>query len=472
MINEIPGATEFPSCLPEQISQNFETIRDAGYDVREYTISAPARVFADSNGAHPHLVTATSEFTSRVVSVFPLSPEKFSGNVHFELLNPSGGMESSMFWPDAAGYILQRGDAYVGLTCKNVIVEALKARSSTRYAHLSVGHDGLLWDMVAAVARALRTSEGGGMLPALKPAERIIANGWSQSGSFLRTYLSEHLHELHSLEAGHDIIDGYVIGVSSGGFGPMGYVNIDRDGELDFDEDLRPLGDFDQLQLDDPRRVVRGASVPVMEFMTEDEVMQHQWHSRGDSDTPGDLYRCYQIPGRGHISGVRRVWYEKPVDGRQVPEGDLADGPEHVATIFLLAAALDNLILWTRGVKPPRADPIVVDIPASYVRDMAGVDYRALRSAKDSSGHAKGGVRYLDVDVPHTSMAADVDGPLTMKFWEHRAFSADQMRGLYGSVEVYRERVERRLAELVEARWYLPEHVPTALHHALDGIEF
>ncbi|MFN7150782.1 MAG: hypothetical protein ACK4V6_15065, partial [Microthrixaceae bacterium] len=45
-----------------------------------------------------------------------------------------------------------------------------------------------------------------------------------------------------------DIIDGYLIGVSSGGFGPMGYVELDRDGEMEFDEDLRP---------------VAGATVPV-----------------------------------------------------------------------------------------------------------------------------------------------------------------------------------------------------------------
>ncbi|MGO4237742.1 alpha/beta hydrolase domain-containing protein [Pseudarthrobacter sp. YAF2] len=192
MIYELSGATESPSHLPQQISENVAVIKDSGYDIREFTITEMGRQFAENNGAMPHPVLATSYFTNHVITVVPLRPERFSGYVHLELLNPSGGVESSMFWPDAAGYVLRRADAYVGLTCKSVIVEALKRSAPDRNARLSVEYDGLLWDAIAAVARALRAPAGGGLLPGLKGAERIVANGSSQSGSFLRSYLSGH----------------------------------------------------------------------------------------------------------------------------------------------------------------------------------------------------------------------------------------------------------------------------------------
>ena len=192
MIYELSGATESPSHLPQQISENVAVIKDSGYDIREFTITDMGRQFAGNNGAMPRPVLATSYFTNHVITVVPLRPERFSGYVHLELLNPSGGVESSMFWPDAAGYVLRRADAYVGLTCKSVIVEALKRSAPDRNARLSVEYDGLLWDAIAAVARALRAPAGGGLLRGLKGAERIVANGSSQSGSFLRSYLSGH----------------------------------------------------------------------------------------------------------------------------------------------------------------------------------------------------------------------------------------------------------------------------------------
>src|SRR6185437_14991042 len=120
----------------------------------------------------------------------------------------------------------------------------LRTISPERYGRLRFDHDGAIWDLIGAVAAACRRPEAGGLLPGLRAPARTLLTGWSQSGSFLRTYLSEGLHDLHRNELGHEPVDGYLIGVSSGGFGPMGYVNVDRDGEIEFDAMLRPLSEL------------------------------------------------------------------------------------------------------------------------------------------------------------------------------------------------------------------------------------
>ncbi|MFG2030169.1 alpha/beta hydrolase domain-containing protein [Streptomyces sp. NPDC048825] len=458
---------------------------DHGYDVFEYAVSGVARLYTDG-AARPPATTGTVSCTTRVLVVRPVTDEAFSGRVHVELLNPSTGYDFPMYWPDLAGHLIRSGDAYVGMTCKNVTAEALRRMAPERYGDLSFPHDGAVWDLLGSVATTLRSPHGGGVLPGLREPARILATGWSQSGSFLRTYLSEGLHEQHCGETGRTVVDAFLIGVSSGGFGPMGYVNVDRHGEMAFDADLRPVGgQLVQLPMDDARRTVRGSRVPVMELMSEDEALHHLWHQRPDSDVPGDLYRCYQLPGRGHESGLlddsvrssdhaqARAHGHGGTDpsggadapgGVEVPEGIEAAPPlRHGASKYLLPAAVENLLRWADGVAAPRIDPIAVMARPGSRLDADGLDYGGTYVLSDADGLALGGMRHLEVDLPVARSLRAPDGPMTIRTWHREPFEPAELTRRYTSPQRLRQLASERAWRLADQGCYLPEDVADAV---------
>lgn len=449
-----------------------DQLESSGYRVDEFMLRGEARIFEDSRTRPPRASPDRAAYTTRVLAIRPTSDVTFSGVVHVELINPSTGADFPMFWPDAGRHLMRSGHAYLGITCKRVTVEALRRVSAVRYGDLRFDHDGAIWDMIGVVGAACRCAEADGLLPGLRAPERALINGWSQSGSFLRTYLSEGLHELHRQELGQDPYDGYLLGVSSGAFGPMGYVNVDRDGEGEFDDQLRPLTPFAIVPLDDPRRVVRGSAVPVIEYMSEEEAVTNLWHQRPDSDVPGDLFRCYQIPARGHESGLldeRLRAADHEALGQPLPaEQELP--VRHRASEYLLAAALETLLAWTNGVPAPRADPIPLRVDPAFDRDPLGVDYSGVSAARDADGHALGGVRYLEVELPVARMAADSWDAPAMNPWSHRCFDAGELRRRYGSPAALRERAQRAVDGLVAARWYLPADAADAVERLMSSL--
>ncbi|MPY59528.1 alpha/beta hydrolase domain-containing protein [Streptomyces spongiae] len=439
-------------------------LEDHGYGVFEYAVSGVARLYADG-AARPPATVGTVSCTTRTLVVRPLTDDAFSGHVHVELLNPSTGRDFPMYWPDLACHLLRRGDAYVGMTCKNVTTEALRRMSPERYGDLSFPHDGAVWDLLGSLATTLRSPQGGGLLTGLREPTRILTTGWSQSGSFLRTYLSEGLHEQHCDETGRTVVDAFLIGVSSGGFGPMGYVNVDRHGEMDFDTDLRPVGGrLVQLPMDDARRVVRGSHVPVMELMSEDEALHHLWHQRPDSDVPGDLYRCYQLPGRGHESGLldESLRYADHAQAR-AEEPSAAPTLRHGASRYLLAAAVENLLRWADGVSAPRIDPITVMARPGSRLDADGLDYGGTFVLSDADGHALGGMRHLEVDLPVACSWREPDGPMTIGTWHCEPFGPTELARRYTSPERLRQLASERARRLADRGCYLPEDVADAV---------
>ena len=437
-----------------------------GYEVREYEVATRARVFANGSERPPRAASEL-DLGTRVLVVRPQLHEQFSGRVHVELLNPSTGQDFPMYWPDLAHHLVRSGDVYVGVTCKQVTVEALRAIAPDRYGALSMEHDGAVWDLLGCVGATLKDATDR-LLPGFGTPQVVLATGWSQSGSFLRTYLSEGLHDLHSAELGHDAFDAFLIGVSSGGFGPMGYIPVGRHGEMSFDDDLMPIGDpLPQLPMTDARRVVRGSPVPVLELMSQDEALHHVWHQRPDSDVPGDLFRCYQLPGRGHESGLLDE-ADREADHRDASVLGARDSagtapPRHGASRFLLPAAVEALIAWVAHVPPPRHDPIAVIAEAGTELDPAGLDFARVHCLADADGVARGGVRYLEVDLPIARMTPDDDGPITMRAWRHEPFGTEELRLRYGSTTRLRLLAQRRAVELVKTGAYLAQDAAAAV---------
>jgi hypothetical protein len=441
-------------------------LAEAGYVVEEFVVAGRARVFAaDAQEDDPR-----GAFATRVLAIRPRADAAFSGVVHLELLNPSTGEDFPMFWPDAGFHLMERGDAYLGVTCKNVTTADLRSRDPERYGSLRIEHDSVIWDLLGAVGCATHKPEGGGLLPGLRTPSRRFATGWSQSGSFLRAYLGERIHQQHSAVVGGEIIDGYLIGVSSGGFGPMGYVELDRDGEMEFDEDLRPVAAATvPVAMTDARRVIHAPPVPVIEYMSEDEAVHHVWHRRPDSDVPGDRYRCYQIPGRGHETGMLAT-VDRAAELGLTPEelGDVVDPVRHDSSKWLIAAAVSHLVAWADGVVPPRADPIPVEVAPGHPLDPFGFDYSQVSIPRDATGYAFGGVRHLDADLPTARSEIDPSGPLTMRLWMRTPLPAAELAARYGNADAFRALARSHADGLVAAGCLLPRHAASAVDAAVD----
>lgn len=461
-------------------------LSEAGYAAREFRVSGSARVFRERDRA------GTPEpYATRVLAIAPRRDADFSGVVHIELLNPSTGTDFPMFWPDAGFHLIARGDAYLGVTCKSVTVEDLRRRNPERYGSLRFPHDSAVWDLLGSVAASTHLPAAGGLLPGLRTPSRRFATGWSQSGSFLRTYLSERLHEEHSAAFGAvararsgelaggggatpgrlvQIVDGYLIGVSSGGFGPMGYVELERDGEMTLDASFAPAAALTGVvPLDDRRRTITRPPVPVIEYHSEDEAQHHLWHLRPDSDLPGDRYRCYQVPGRGHEPGLMPSSARRTEQGLgDVPAAELdsADSPRNEGSRWLIAATVSHLVAWSDGTAPPRADPIPFEVPRGFARDPQGVDYSGITPVRDGEGHAVGGLRYLEIDLPLARMSVVPSEQFIMPPWAHEPFSRSEADERYGGPAAYEELARRRAAELVETGWLLPEHAAEAVRLA------
>lgn len=474
-IRPLPASTgRGPFLSPERwVTDAHPPLVDAGYEVREYLVSGVSDVYI------PQLTAGDprGEYTTRALVVRPSSVEAFSGVVHLELLNPSTGEDFPMFWPDAGFHLMDRGDVYVGVTCKAVSASSLRDRDLERYADLRIRHDSVVWDMLGSIAAALRAPDGNGLLDGLGRIRRLFATGWSQSGSFLRTYIAEGLHMEHSRSASPTenvaIIDGYLIGVSSGGFGPMGYVELSRDGEIEFDESLKPATlNPGQIPVHDPRRTVAGSTVPVIEYMSQDEAAHHIWNLRPDSDDPNDLYRGYQIPGRGHETGLLQTADREP---EAASYGDPApawpDPPRHESSRWLIAAAVEHLVAWAEGVTPPRAEPIRFAVNASEPLDPRGLDFGYVSIPTDDAGHALGGVRHLEVDLPTHHWTWVALGASVGREWSATPFTAAELQERYGGAAEYQRRVRERASQLVTAGWILPQHLERAITDATERFE-
>jgi hypothetical protein len=224
---------------------------------------------------------------------------------------------------------------------------------------------------------------------------------------------------------------------------------------VSWDADLRPRGQLRNVEAGDPRRVIRGSPVPVIELLSEDEAL-HDWATqRPDSDVPGDLFRCYAIPGRGHESGLLNdlSWSDDRM-AAGVPGAAVRPMRRHHPTAHLLAAVLEHLVAWAGGTAAPRVDPLPVIVPAGFRHDPEGVDFAGVRILHDADGHALGGLRYLDIELPVARAAPRPDGPSTMREWAEEPFAEEELVRRYGSREGLRA-CAGRVAERLVAQGFL-----------------
>jgi hypothetical protein len=369
---------------------NFES---QGYIEEEYFISGTANEYElvapdDTSSFAVKVRTPDLLYTTRMLLLRPADPNKFSGNVIVEFLNPSASFDWAFGWQCFNRYIMQNGDAWVGITCRGVTMRALKKFDPVRYEPLSFAKErAQAWDIFTQVGALLKSQDKSSPLHGFN-VKYVYGHGYSQSGGMMITYIN-FLHPLAKLGDGKYIYDGYLPATAGG---PI-YIN---------DDDLKSADDtimtFGDKPESDPRRVIQPAGVPVIHTVTETEIadtiipgFNAVLTRRPDSDTAPDLFRRYEIPGGCHLNTYNSSEWKVPDEDQAKAigaakiwccNGALSDIPEH----FMFDGCLANLEKWVRnGTLPPKADKIEIENSAIV---------------RDEFGNAKGGLRSPYVDVP------------------------------------------------------------------------
>ena len=117
-----------------------QDLAGVGYVEEEYLVSGLANVYDfDANGKVV-VKTPHAPYTTRLLVRRPVSPQKFSGTVVVELLNPTAMYDLDFQWQYAGEYFMEHGDAWVGITSKPVTAKALKIFDPGRYGAVSMAN--------------------------------------------------------------------------------------------------------------------------------------------------------------------------------------------------------------------------------------------------------------------------------------------------------------------------------------------
>ncbi len=424
-----------------------------GYVEEEYFVSGEANIYVWPARGQLTVRTADAPYTTRVLVRRPANEADFSGNVVVEMLNPSNLFDLNIGWAISHEQMLRNGDAWVGITAKPISVVTLKQFDADRYRALSwdnplpldhadncevTGRDtvrttenGLVWDIYSQVAAWLRSTAPSNPFlyaEADSVAEHLYGWGFSQTGSFLYTYINA-VHPEVVKNNGQSLFDGYIVAVSS------------RPAPIN---QCAP-----RFDADDPRRPILNAGVPVIHIMSQSDYLSGIASRQPDSDEPGNRFRHYEIAGAGHASPDELYWGPAPADliqaGREVPPLSCNEGPRsRFPNKLLFNAALAGLDQWVRyDISPPKAKAIRVENGEAIL---------------DEHGNVIGGVRSPYVDVPASTWNGNSTGESFCRIAGHEIpFDNAKLKALYGSHSRYVEAVTRSVNELVAAGFIVKE---------------
>ncbi|MGY0063845.1 alpha/beta hydrolase domain-containing protein [Streptomyces sp. LZ34] len=376
----------------------------------------------------------------------PRDGARFSGTVIAEPLHVHG---IAPIWIYTAPYIMRSGHAWVEITAQKTTLDLhVQPSNPERYEALRIeGPDTADFDanpnfgrpelaqvfwselerrnraagtILAQAGAALRSPQGP--FAGWHVAHVILA-GHSQTGS-VTTYYIRDTHDVQRLGDGSPVYDGFF---------PSGF----------------------------PFEAFHDVGVPVVQVMSDGDVSRPDYslspgyggrrYRRDDSDKPGDQFRLYELAAVPHM-GTRHAPYDDVSLWQATfpDEPDATFGPRmsSLPHFELFSVGLHHLVEWVaNGTVPPRAERIEVG-PDGYF-------------ATDAHGNSRGGVRCVQLDVPHSAYRpnpTNPDGtPSYLTVGSEEPFDPRKLRQLYQDSSDYVERFNRRLDELVAEGWLLAE---------------
>jgi catechol 2,3-dioxygenase-like lactoylglutathione lyase family enzyme len=348
-------------------------------------------------------------YTTRIIVRRPTDPAQFSGTVVAEALH-AGGRSLIFEWSRVS--ILTRRHMFVEIVHSPANVALFKTFNGERYAPLSIAI-GQTNEILAQVGMLVKSGAAPFAGYAIR---RMMLMGTSASSGTVRGYFPAHA--ARRLVDGKPIYDGFLL-TSTNGNEPLPIVDV-----------------------------------PIVQMPTQTEVTT--WaeagikYRRPDSDAPGNRYRLYEVAGMPHNNSRENPGFLN--DPCTLPVTDFPAGA-------FTALGLNYLVDWiATGKTPPHAPPIEVD--QNTANDGSFL-------ALDEFGNARGGIRNVYVDVPVAANGVIGKGKTTAQdrlcllAGTKVPLAPDVLRRLYKSKDDYVSKVDRRLKELVDAGWFLPEYADT-----------
>jgi hypothetical protein len=444
----IPVTTDsYPFMAANRSTPAFD-LSKAGYTEEEFIVSGSANVYDWATDGTLNVKTPNAPYGTRILVRRPSNPARFSGTVVVELLFPARRFDWAMMWGFSHDYIIEHGDAWVGISLP-AVADGLKKFNPTRYAAVSfpnpnsgapcgnapatASEDGLRWDMISQVGALLKSNVAGRPLA----GSRVQYLFLTTQGADVATYANA-IHA--NLENGKPVYDGYLI---KAGFN---MAKISQCAPAPSANDLR--------------QAIKNVGVPVIEVAAQGEIIGGTYaYRRADSDEPNDRFRLYEVAAAGHID--KYAYFGFPIQSDQVaavgnaqgsvewpfnakcdPEIPLMD-PSLIGYVF--NAAFANLDQWVRkGTPAPRAARV-------ELKD-AGTPQASV--AADKMAHGLGGVRTPQIEVPDAAYFTSRPGPGTCREMGHKIpFDAARITELYGSRKAYTTKFTEAVDRLLKERW-------------------
>ena len=452
----------------------------AGYVEEEYFLEGTASTY-DWIGISRDVraVAGPSPYATRILVRRPRDAKRFSGRVEVTVLNASTGVDQG--GPTNFARMVKDGDAWIGITSKALTAKALKRFDPVRYAPLDwsnpapegarcaqptivpvytiggqqildlmsrmgmegstpANEDGLVYDMLAQLARLLKSDARGQVLPgAMVP--RLYLTGVSQSSLLIRTWVTA-FHDRYRTPAGKPLYDGYLAVV-----GPA-MLRLNQCGP--------------DVLAQDPRQKLVPGDVPFISLSSEGESWLFRHTRQPDAFTRHGGIVSYEVTGASHpraevptiapdplriasAADQAKAGFVSPTGSapsRMIPAGYSANAMPWAP---IVRGAYRNLLAWAEnGRKPPAAPAMALD--------------DKLEIHRDAHGNGLGGLRQPYVAVPtavHRG-AVSVGGPGAI-FGIQKPFSPEELKALYPTHAAYVARFAAATDRLLEQGFILPE---------------
>jgi hypothetical protein len=351
--------------------------------------------------------TAAGEpYETRLVIRKPRNNDKFSGLAIAEPMHPAAAAAHAFEYNSL--YIMDVGHIAVEIDTQGV--ELIAAFNPERYGSLKVTQRQVS-DILAQAGALIKSPQSP--IANLK-LRKMILWGTSASSQMVVSYLPTH--KVQKLASMANIYDGFMPTMNGSTIAPV--------------------------------------DVPIIQVPT-----QHEYEvlatAAQDSDEPGKQFRVYQFAGMAHLDS-------RNTRKRLIQEDCLQPLSELPIDAFA-SVALHHLLQWVdKGVKPPRAPRVVMDL---------FVDNDGSLMQLDQYGNAMGGIRNTYVDVPlfkytmHNppnpaskgAGSGRMDTPLLCTLSGYQtAIDAATLKKKYGTPAKYVAQVEKRVKELEAQGWSLP----------------
>jgi hypothetical protein len=305
----------------------------------------------------PEVRDAAKPYETRMLIRRPQNAARFNGTVIVEWLNTSLGIDLDGVWIVTRDELIREGYAWVGVSAEDTSVEAMRQANPQRYANVSIDTEDRSYDIFTDAARAIRAAapQWGAPASGAKPV-RLLATGYSQSGSFIYTYIN-------TFHPRTKAFDGYYVRGAAWAAIPLNEWDINT---YCF-------------------RIRQDLDVPVMILQTEMEI---QICIDASKTVDTDKLRYWEVAGSTHLDRHMQEGARSLVGLKDKLDMPRCLRPTNTLPTWRFDnAALHGLREWVATGKAPAKAPRMQRSDWGFVQN-------------DATGHAIGGLRLPEMDAP------------------------------------------------------------------------